>query len=104
MSPAENPTIVGSAEEFEDAVAEGEVLVDFYADRCAPCEKMETAIEEVAEEGVDVVRVDTEENPGAASEHGVRSVPTLVVFEDGGAVRRAVGARSADGVRGFVDG
>jgi thioredoxin-like negative regulator of GroEL len=39
MSPAGNPTIVGSAEEFEDAVAEGEVLVDFYADRCAPCEK-----------------------------------------------------------------
>jgi thioredoxin-like negative regulator of GroEL len=62
---------------------------------------METAIEGVAEDGVEVLKVDTEENPGAASEHGVRSVPTLVVFEDGGAVRREVGGRSPR-VRGRV--
>jgi thioredoxin 1 len=105
---SKNLTEVGSAREFEEAVEDGEVLVDFYADWCGPCKRMEPAVEEVAEEvadeGVRVLKVDIDENPKAASAYGVRSVPTLVFFDDGKAVRRAVGAKSPEELRDFVDG
>ena len=101
---AENPVHADNAREFDAAVSDGKVLVDFYADWCAPCRMMEPAVEEVADEGVQVVKVDIDENQKAASAYGVRSVPTLVVFKDGEPVRRAVGAKSADELRDFVKG
>ena len=100
----ENLVHANNPREFDAAVGDGKVLVDFYADWCAPCRMMEPAVEEVAEEGTQVVKVDIDENQKAASAYGVRSVPTLVVFEDGDPVRRAVGAKSADELRDFVSG
>jgi thioredoxin 1 len=99
---AENPVTAETPREFEDAVGDGRVLVDFYADWCAPCRMMEPAVEEVADEGVRVVKVDIDENQRVASAYGVRSVPTLIVFEDGEAITRAVGAKSADEIRELV--
>ncbi|MGK2230218.1 MAG: thioredoxin 1 [Methanobacteriota archaeon] len=99
---AEKPENADTPREFKDAVDDGRVLVDFYADWCAPCRTMEPAVEEVADEGVRVVKVDIDENQKTASAYGVRSVPTLIVFEDGEPVTRAVGAKSADELRELV--
>jgi thioredoxin 1 len=98
------PTEAKNPREFDEALnRDGKVLVDFYADWCAPCKMMEPAVREVAREGtVEVIKVDIDENQKAASAYGVRSVPTLVLFRDGEAVRRAVGAKSADEIREFV--
>ncbi len=99
-----NPVHAGNAREFDASVSDGKVLVDFYADWCGPCRMMEPAVEKMAEEGIQVVKVDIDENQKAASAYGVRSVPTLVVFKDGEPVRRAVGAKSAEELRDFVEG
>ncbi|MDZ7687738.1 MAG: thioredoxin [Halobacteriales archaeon] len=79
------------------------VLVDFYADWCAPCRAMEPAVEAVAEEGdVTVAKVNIDENQKVASAYGVRSVPTLVLFVGGEPAKKTVGAKSEAELRGFV--
>lgn len=101
---ATNIVEVRNAGEFEDAVNDGKTLVDFYADWCAPCKMMKPEVEKVAADGVRVAKVDIDENQKAASEYGVRSVPTVIVFEDGKPVRRSIGAKSADELRELFEG
>lgn len=101
----DSPIHVESVDHFAEITGDHDaVLVDFYADWCGPCRMMEPAVEKMAEEGIQVVKVDIDENQKAASAYGVRSVPTLVVFKDGEPVRRAVGAKSAEELRDFVEG
>lgn len=98
------PTEVRNAREFQRVLeTNDEVLVDFYADWCAPCRTMEPAVESVAEDGeVTVAKVNIDENQKVASAYGVRSVPTLVIFSDGEPVEKAVGAKSEEELREFV--
>lgn len=98
------PTEVKNPREFDVAVnRDGKVLVDFYADWCGPCQMMKPAVKEVAqEETVEVLKVDIDENQKVASSYGVRSVPTIILFNNGEAIQRAVGAKSTDEIRDFV--
>ena len=70
------------------------VLVDFWAAWCGPCKMVAPIVEEIASEQqgkLKVVKVDVDENPQTASEYGVMSIPTLMVFKNGQAVERLVG-------------
>lgn len=98
-------TDVKNAREFQRLVEENDtLLVDFYADWCAPCRMMEPDVKEVAEEGVvRVAKVNIDTNQKVASAYGVRSVPTLILFVDGEPAKRTVGAKSAEEIRRFVD-
>jgi len=98
------PTEARNAREFQRALEmEGKVLVDFYADWCAPCRTMEPAVEAVADDReVTVVKVNIDENQKVASAYGVRSVPTLVIFSDGEPVEKTVGAKSEEELREFL--
>lgn len=85
-------------EEFKEKVLNSNVpvLVDFFATWCGPCKIVGPVLEDVAEEVGDsafVCKVDVDESPELASEYGVMSVPTLVVFKDGKEVNRAAGVR-----------
>jgi thioredoxin 2 len=70
------------------------VLVDFYADWCGPCRMVAPFVDEIAQANVGkllVVKVDTDHAPNVAMRFGIRSIPTLVVFEGGKEVERSVG-------------
>lgn len=85
-------------ENFKEEVLESNVpvLVDFWATWCGPCQMVGPVIEEIAGEVTDakICKVDVDAQPELAREYRVMSIPTLMVFKDGQAVKREVGARS----------
>jgi thioredoxin 1 len=73
------------------------VIVEYWAQWCPPCRMLGPVLEEIAEEhaaAVDVVKLNTDENPLTTQKYGVLAVPTINVFSAGQVVRQVIGARS----------
>ena len=86
-----------TAEEFNQAVSEGIVLVDFFAEWCGPCKMIAPLVEEISEEyagKAKVCKVDVDDAAELAIAFGVSSIPTLIVFKNGEIHKKAVGYRS----------
>jgi len=74
--------------------SEKPTLVDFYATWCGPCQMLTPILEGVSTEVGDnakVLKIDIEKNMDTASQYGVRSVPTLILFKEGKEVWRQTG-------------
>ena len=66
------------------------VLVDFWATWCGPCQMLAPVLEELSQQ-IKVVKVDVDENPQLAMAFQVASIPTVIAFRDGKAVKKSVG-------------
>jgi thioredoxin 1 len=82
---------------FKEEVLDSEipVLVDFWAPWCGPCRMVAPVVDEISEQyagQVKVVKLNTDENPNIASQYGIRSIPTLMIFKGGQRVDMVVGA------------
>ena len=93
---ADNIKNVGE-KDFKTAVLDAQkpVLVDFWAVWCGPCRMVAPIVDEIASEfegKIKVFKLNTDENPNVASQYGIRSIPTLMVFKDGQKVDTVVGA------------
>ena len=85
-----------SGEDFDRTVlgSEAPVVVDFYADWCAPCKYVAPLMDELAqahEGSLLVVKIDTDRAPDLSQQLGIRSIPTVIFFKDGEEVERSVG-------------
>ena len=72
------------------------VLVDFWAEWCGPCKMVAPVLEEIANENagkIDIVKLNIDENPGAARDYSIMSIPTMAVFSGGKVVKQIVGAK-----------
>ena len=80
---------------FNNAIANGTTLVDFYADWCGPCRMVSHIVDEIAEERRDITvgKVNVDDENALAMKYGVMSIPTLIVFQNGKEKTRIVGAR-----------
>jgi len=99
-----DPIQLGNSEEFDDVVADYDVvLVDFYADWCGPCKMMEPTIETLADEtDAAVLKVDVDQFQDLAGQYQVQGIPTLLVFADGELADRMVGAQNEQQLRSAV--
>lgn len=71
------------------------VLVDFWAEWCGPCKQIGPALEEIASEmgeALKVAKVNIDDNPETPAKFHVRGIPTLMIFKDGQVVATKVGA------------
>ena len=82
--------------DFDEAIAKGKVLVDFYADWCMPCKMVSPIIKELAEEYKDKVKVanvDIDRESALAARYGIMSIPTVILFNDGIQIKQFVGVQ-----------
>lgn len=95
--------------DFSAAVLESDqpVLVDFWAEWCAPCRMVAPVVKEISEEYEDklqVTKINVDENQDVALEYGIRSIPTLAIFKDGEMVERIVGFKPKEEMTNIIDG
>jgi thioredoxin 1 len=82
------------------------VMVDFWATWCMPCKIIAPAVEEIAKEMFDKVRVgksNVDDNPDLATELSVMNIPTLVFFKGGMEVGRMVGVNSKEAIAAKIN-
>lgn len=93
---------------FEDEVLKSDqpVLVDFWAEWCGPCKMLSPILDQVSKdyEGkVKIVKMNVDENPKTPSAHGIRGIPTMMLFKGGKLVDTKVGVLQKDVLSSWID-
>ena len=83
------------------------VVVDFWAEWCGPCRMIAPALEEIAGQlgdKVKIVKLNVDENPNTAAKYGIVSIPTLMLFKNGEIASRQVGAAPKQKLHQWISG
>ena len=93
---------------WENVVLQSElpVLVDFWAEWCAPCRAMGPFVDKLAEEfrgQLTVVKINTQDNPEVPARYGITAIPTFLVIKGGEVVKQIVGQRVYDELKKDVE-
>ncbi len=99
MTQTTTPLIAVTDSDFAEQVLKSEqpVLVDFWAEWCAPCRALGPVIESLADEfdgRARIAKVDVDSNQEVARQFGIRSIPTVILFDKGQIVETFVGVRA----------
>jgi thioredoxin 1 len=97
-----------SDQDFERDVLQSDkpVLVDFWAQWCAPCRMLAPTVEAVAEkysESANVLKLNVDDNPATSQRYGIKGIPTLILFKNGKEEERIVGAASREAISRLLD-
>lgn len=94
-------------ENFEAEVIKSEipVLVDFWAPWCGPCRMLSPVVDEIANEKTDIKvgKVNVDEQEELAMRFGIMSIPTLIVFKNGEAVKKTMGVQPKAAIFGLLE-
>ena len=96
---------INSVAEFDEAIKEGKVLVDFFATWCGPCKMLSPVLEELAEKHpeISVLKIDVDEVGPLAARFGIQAIPTLILFKDGQQIDKRLGYQNMNQLVGFID-
>ncbi|MFC5647798.1 thioredoxin [Paenibacillus solisilvae] len=92
---------------FNQSIENGVTLVDFWAPWCGPCKMQLPIVEELSTElqgTATIGKINVDEEPELASQFGVMSIPTLILFKDGQPVDKMVGLQSKDALKNKIQG
>lgn len=82
------------------------VLVDFWAEWCAPCRMLAPTVDAIAEQfsqTATVVKLNVDDNTATAQRYGIKGIPTLILFSEGKEVERVVGATGKDSIARMIE-
>ena len=95
---------INDRDEFNAAIKEGVVLVDFFATWCGPCKMLSPVLEEVSNEvNATIIKVDVDEAGTLAAQYGIQAVPTLILFKDGQRVDVRMGYQNKNQLLSFIN-
>jgi len=93
-----------TAQEFDELIKKEFVIVNFYADWCAPCKMLDIVLEEVSNEHPEltIVKVDADRFRSIGKEYHVLSVPVIAIFENGKIVKEQKGLMRKEELLSFI--
>ena len=107
MAGANTLTFTDQSFDTDVLGSEVPVLVDFWAEWCGPCRMIAPALEEIAGQlgdKVKIVKLNVDENPNTAAKYGIMSIPTLLLFKNGEIASRQVGAAPKQKLHQWISG
>ena len=96
---------INNVAEYEEAIKEGVVLVDFFATWCGPCKMLSPLLEEIAEEipNINILKIDVDEVSELAVRYGIQAIPTLMLFKNGQRVETRMGYQNKNQLLAFIN-